>query len=454
MYNLQEGGLDPLHKVPKFKYTFNEERKLFIGYLYPYADYFINCVTSMPFDSYSFSGNCEYIHYNPSEKSETQKIQEILPCSSIDPPLYHFFGGSVYEILNKKFNNVNLYDYCDATGDIDVALYLPKLKYNGEFEDYSVLFFNIDGHITSYYSDFTKWTFENMVKNVESIQLLFSKMDNVVPFDIAQYSDIKDEFKYEGFGYCVKQIGKVYVVGFLTEDRTMFKIQVVCKIEDSEVSVIDHVIEIVIALPTIRNLLSPADDAYSRPDVVPIILNTKTYKIQTFNHLVGDNISAYIQRKGAYGKINESEFIHKSVNHIARLFYLFELIYQNQTSDEFEINKIALLSITFMKPAELKELEFLYYYKIINDAFHTIRVETRFFLNAYFQIIIANKWLYDMFIRKNPDYFLMEKSLLLHDRFITELFTTQGGDNLIFGGNKEKRRKKTRKLKTNKNKKK
>ena len=44
-YKIQTGGLEPLLKVPNFKYTFNLTRKLFIGYVYPYADYFINSIT-------------------------------------------------------------------------------------------------------------------------------------------------------------------------------------------------------------------------------------------------------------------------------------------------------------------------------------------------------------------------------------------------------------------------
>ena len=82
---LQKGGLEPLTKVPNFKYTFNENRKLFIGYIYPYAEYFINCVTSMPFNSYTYDANCEYIidntqnSYNPnSEYKNVENNFEIL----------------------------------------------------------------------------------------------------------------------------------------------------------------------------------------------------------------------------------------------------------------------------------------------------------------------------------------------------------------------------------------
>jgi hypothetical protein len=92
---LQKGGLEPLSTVPNFKYTFDEKRKVFIGYIYPYAEYFINCVTSIPFNSYYYNGNCEYINFE-------DKKQIVSKCSSSNTPLYFFTGGSVYEILNRR----------------------------------------------------------------------------------------------------------------------------------------------------------------------------------------------------------------------------------------------------------------------------------------------------------------------------------------------------------------
>ena len=54
------GGFDPLSKVPPFKYTQNEERKMFIGHMYPYADYLINIIQQIKTDSYRYEGECWY----------------------------------------------------------------------------------------------------------------------------------------------------------------------------------------------------------------------------------------------------------------------------------------------------------------------------------------------------------------------------------------------------------
>jgi hypothetical protein len=445
MNTLQKGGLEPLAKVPNFKYTFNEERKLFIGYIYPYAEYFINCVTSIPFSYYTYNANCEYINFE-------DKTQILSQCSNIGSPLYLFMGGTVYEILNKRFNNVNMYNYCDATGDIDVTLYPPKLTYNPNGD---VFFFNTNGKISSFYSNFTSWTFENMVKNIKSIQILFNNMDHVVNFDINEYNDIPSEHKNVDFGYNIQLLGKLYVVAFLNEDKTMFKIQVVCKIEDSGKSIIDHIIEIIIPLPEDNIEFTPSGDAYSQPSFNTITLNTQSFNISSYNSLINDNINAYIERKNAYGKSNEREVIHKSINHIARIFYLYELFYQNQSL--FQVNKITLLFLFGMKNSQKTQLQFLYYYKIVNGKFNTIKVDTRFFLNSYLELILKNQYAYNIFKMTNPVYFINSADVAdikkIHDRFISELFNDdlfQPSGLLTFsettGGKRSKRTRKIRRI--------
>ncbi len=64
----QKGGLEPLIKLPKFKYTFNEKRKIFIGYIYPYSEYFIKCVTSIPFNNYTYNSETKYTHIDESKE--------------------------------------------------------------------------------------------------------------------------------------------------------------------------------------------------------------------------------------------------------------------------------------------------------------------------------------------------------------------------------------------------
>ena len=444
----QKGGLEPMSTVPKFKYTFNEERKIFIGYIYPYAPYLISCVSTIPFDSYSYKGNCEYINFE-------NKSQTVIECSSTGSPIYIFSGGAVYEILNKKFTNIKLHDYCDATGDIDVNVYPPKLTNNDEA---GVYFLNKDGKISSFYGNFTTWIFQNLVKNIKSIQNLFNNVPGLIDFNIEEYHDIPSNHKTSDFGYKTEICGKFCVVAFLNEDISMFKIQVVCKIQDSTISSIDHVIEIIIPLPESNEEFCPSTDYYSQSKFNTIELNQQNFNVQTYTKLILDNVNAYLERKRAYGASNEKQVIHKSLNHISRLFYLYELIYKNriQSLFNFEIDKLPLLFLFGMNKSQISQLQFLYYYKIVNEIFNTIKVDTRFFLNSYLQLISKNKYTYNIFKNQNPDYFINDTNITeiqnIHNRFNTELFNDdlfQPSGLLTFnettGGRKRRTRKANRK---------
>ena len=452
----QKGGLDVLSKVPKFKYTFNEKRKLFIGTLYPYAEYFLNCVTQIPFNSYAYNGNCEYINFDTKE-------EVVQNCTSIGYPVYILSGGSAYEILNKKFPNVNLYSYCDATGDIDVTLYPPKLTTNVNDDLY---FLNKNGKINSFYENFTSWTFTNFLKNVKSLENILDKMSpSMVNFDISEYRDIPDSNKTPDLGFKIESVGKLYVVEFMNEDRTMFKIQLVCKIQDSTASVIDHAVEIIIPLPESTLEFSPSSETYSHPVYNTINLLGKNLNIQKYNSLIDDNINAYVERKIYYEAANENELIHKPINHISRIFYLYELIYKNVGAFQDILKNLGLLFLFGINTNKRSKLETLYYYKIIDDTFHKINVDTRFFLNSYLEIVKQNTFLYNTFNRTNSGYLMnsanSQEMQQMHDSFITELFNEnlfEPSGLLTFptstpaGGKRRYKKNITKKNKTKKNK--
>ena len=65
----QKGGLDIFRTVPKFKYTFNPERRAFVECIYPYSDYFMICLNTLKINEYSFNGLCEYTINNTDESS-------------------------------------------------------------------------------------------------------------------------------------------------------------------------------------------------------------------------------------------------------------------------------------------------------------------------------------------------------------------------------------------------
>jgi len=427
----QKGGLEPLIKVPTnkdFKYTLNENRKLWIRAIYPYIDIFLQCIREIPFQSYSYDG-IAYVKNIETNEIESHK------CNTQTLPIYFFSGGTVYEILNNKYQNIDLYSFCDPTGDIDVALYPPKIT---DYNDGYTVFLNEENIMSPFYRDFIEWTFDKITENISRNSNNLDEMfPTAVPFDIEEYNEIEDKYKTAELGYKTAKVGNLYVVAFLNESREMFKIQIVCKITENTVSVIDHIMEIIIPLPENDNFNTPAADGYKiNYDIIEFSKNNK-YNIQPLQNLISDNINAYIKRKQSY---QYDEHIHKVINHIARLFYLYELFYKNE--EVFQINKLNLLFINKENENEIMP-EFLYY-NIVGGNFNKISVSVKNFLSAYYSIIIKTHNI-KQFNIKNKDFFEKqlleininnlnspENSLILknkHDSFINEIGYTQHSKN-------------------------
>ena len=416
---MQKGGIEPNYNIPKFKYTFNQQRKSWVGILYPYADYFFTII-KLPFEEYQYSGNSHYIKSHYIKDIESEKTEEFGHLESEGKMNYNIFGGTVY-LLHKKFSNVDPYKYCDPTGDIDIQLYPPKLNATSVINNRDYLhinFLNNNGIICEFWDHFTSWIYEKIVNNVQQYQSILNNIPGIVDFDINDYSDIQEKYKSEKMGYKVQLLGKIYVVAFF--DDNMFRIQCVCKIIEKDIEIIDHFIEFIIGIEHENPEFSPLGEYYKVYTFPTLTIGGLNYNIQDYNDLIRHNVSAYISRKGVYGQSNEKEHIHKSINHIARLFYLFELFYQNQSL--FDFKTILFLGSPSITDIPYK-IPYMYYYKIVNNNFYTIQVDTKFFLTAYLELI-KKTLSYNDFIRRNPNYFPKPEPDLktIHDEFITKLF--------------------------------
>jgi len=393
MIQKMKGGLEPRLKTPLiFKYTSSEKRKTWIKNMYPYSDIFLNSVREIAWNKYNYDGTCEYMNYDTG-KGINKK------CKSISEASFYFLGGCVYELLNKRYKRPNLYSYCDPTADIDVSVFPPKLTY---YSDADVYFFNEKREINSFYQHFIDWLFGQLYQNINGYASHLDEMfPSMVDFNINEYEDIPVDNKTKKKGYKAMKVGKLYIVSFINEDESMFKIQVVCKIED----IIDHILELIVPLPESDIEFSPSSDTYNKPETTILRFrdsNHSTYPVQKFNSLVKDNISAYKERS------LESSNKHKSINHVARLFYLYELFYQNRSLLTKNIN------LLFSDIPQFK------YYKVDeHNHFQALEISAEAFLNAYIELIKQNKYTYDIFIRKNPTFF--KANLQNHDNFIQSL---------------------------------
>jgi hypothetical protein len=440
----QNGGLLKNIKPTDFKYTLNEQRRIWIMNMYPNADIFLNSVIEIPFNKYTYDGPCEYTitesssSFNPNKKNTSNNNEIVIRnINTLSNPTYWIAGGCVYELLTRYYKNVDLYEYCDPTGDIDVTLYPPKIT-TSIIDD---VYFMNNEKINTFYDNFIKWVLYNLIENLKTHESQLDELfPNLVDFDINEYEDIPNKNKNNDLGYSVTKMGKLFIVSFLNDTNSMFKIQIVCKINDQSILVIDHVTEIIIALPEDSIFYSPSSDDYgdhSNNYTTLIFSDTSKINIQSFNTLINDNVSAYIERIESY---NNNEFMHKAINHVARIFYLFELFYKNL--DIIDIKKIYQIYL-YNDLVKKKIFHFLYYI-IENNNFKKINVDIKIFLNAYMELFMLKtnptkpimSYNYNICIKKYPDLFNISNDVQVyknkHDEFITTFIkpiVTAGGKN-------------------------
>lgn len=444
----QKGGVFPLRRLPPFKYTINEERKQFVGHLYPYSDYFLKCVNDVRLDDFRFEGECEYLEtqddddkgFQITKAIENANLNETQPelvgvkrFVSTKPTYKYYFGGVVYELLNRVYAGINLHRYCDATGDIDCIIKPPQVKTVDGPDDFVVFIpFAINGNMTRYYREFTETLFNKLSESLMRTPQL-NKIPGLVEFDINEYTNIQEQYKTEQLGYRFMQIGKVYAVSFFELD--MYKTQIVCKVEyttrdenNNEVIgfAIDHIAEFVLSLPTGPDSeANVSSDTWKAPHTVQLIINSEQYQVRDYSVEISRNIESYIERIELY---NDPNTQHKAINHIARIFYLYEVFYQFK--DIIDLKQIYNILIIYGFPKKkLVKIRELLYYKIVQGEFQKIKVDIFAFMYSYIKIIKPAPYYRTLLISLNQsgmgEYFKDIPPTLYeicHDVFIDKLF--------------------------------
>lgn len=465
MNNIQTGGLDNLLRIPTFKYTTDKKRILLIESIYPHADVLLNTVRDIPWSSYHYNGPVEVRNMTTHELFEyttttTSKLN------------YYFTGGTAYEILNNRYQNVDLHKYTDPTGDVDVAVHSPLVAPPDQSVpnryEYGLYYYKTpeNTEVSSFYRHLTEWLFNNVYNSLSTYKRHFDDMfPTLVDFELStDYHDIpegKDTVK-QGFQSAV--LGKMKLVGF--SSGSMYKVQVICKAVDSVsgLSATDHVLEIIIPLPEAADEFNPMGEAATKhpftvisfssslnthrrrnssPRIIfpsnsksksrsksrsssmvvearqssPEIDNTyqiqlfSTYNIQPYTAMIEDNIKAYIFRSSTeYSKLH-GILPHKYINHVARILYLYELMYHNPSA------KTENLIPRFITNKKLGVLSFFYYKYVYKKQSTTtssdyngelikikIKIPIGMFLNAY-QKMLKPEPRYRFLSQRYPTYF-------------------------------------------------
>jgi hypothetical protein len=303
-----------LIKNSNFKYTSNKNRKKFVTHLFPYGNYIIDLIQSIPWKSYKYNGkmNLWYEDADGTYKADEKYIY----ASTEDFLAYYYFGGCVYEILDALYN-ANLHKYTDPTGDIDVRINMPKINYKSD-KDYTEYYFkNITQNsleMSDLLDNYTRWIYDEFKKQLETIPTVYFQeiFNDTIPFDY--------KTNYEGKSADITtQLGNLWLVRTLLFDRGMIKIQLIAKFKDMLES--DHIVEFVLPVSNniteVYELISDSVGMFTKQYQL-----IKKYPVETFSKLYSGNFSAIKERYNTHNKPNR----HKFYNHIGRLIFLNTLL--------------------------------------------------------------------------------------------------------------------------------
>jgi hypothetical protein len=331
------GGLDiiPL-KNSEFKYTIDPQRILWTKNVYPISGYLLQLLQSIPWNSYRFEGDVKLWTDNTvnsnKEYSEAVLEEDVSAVShdvritattdGITPYLY--FGGGAYEILNTRYKAMtNLRNFVDPTGDIDVAICLPKITPDTKIagKDYYDYHFNnlkvgnnTSGLIMSDLLDtYTRWIFNEFEKKISGIhEALFAQLfANTIEFDFKEAE--------EGTVDISKKVGHIWIVRSINIPVNMIKIQLICKFKDMEKA--DHLIEFVLYVdktPTPMHYLN--DSIKNISDEMQMF---DSYPLINFVKMIRGNIDTSLENRI---KFWNTCIRHKFYNHVGRIQYLNDLL--------------------------------------------------------------------------------------------------------------------------------
>ena len=394
-------------EIHEFKYTISKERQIWSKNVYSLRKHLLHILPNIPWKDYEYNGPT-YIVKDVVYETEDEILPEIKEnfvshvsdvggigyikiandiSFNVNPNLdYTIFGGSAYELLNDAYPNVELHNYVDPTGDLDIKVnyYLDKKVIYNMNQDYKnvtdTVYLNnfnyrINDGINPFYKDMMYWIFTQICHQLEkNSDSLLSKLltSNVKPFSIESYlpkANSDSLFLQEKYGFFHKSFleGRLHVIAF-TEfnkdskevDKEMMKIQIVINVESESYSIQDHIFEIILIANQLEMTKTPKMEIQSK---------NKSYFIDTISDLLTSNIQAYNIRS-EYIHFNEKneEYFHKGMNHITRFLYLLELLKHNHFKIEnVDINKIKYLFKLIENGLKKSKECFFRFYKRIDE---------------------------------------------------------------------------------------
>lgn len=343
------GGFDLPSSIKdsEFKYTTSPGRKEWVKNSYPIGEYLISCIGNIPWNTYEYTGEARLyfpvddpfgvaeeraaaglaaarvaaagaglseVERRALENGYTSKLVRISThrYRDTDNP-YYFFGGCVYEILNRVIPATNLRNFVDPTGDIDVIVNLPYIEVSPDTDTDYLGYLLENGRMNGLLDNYTRWLLIQLKLQLQSIPILDRLFENAVQFDLAE---VGDEGRYDIRLHLLDR--RVWFVRLPVYDRPQktIKLQIIAKFEGTPE---DHLIELV--LPLISEISPIYSDRlnYNYPGFTESFNMVGGFPLQRFTDLIQDNVKAMYERMGLS---TEPEFRHKFYNHVGRLQFL------------------------------------------------------------------------------------------------------------------------------------
>jgi hypothetical protein len=282
---MQKGGyLEPIFKIPEFKYTTDNIRIKWIQTLYPYVPYFLSMINEIPWSRFIYDND----YYT-------------IKCSTYP---YYVYGGAAcecYKILfsqNCKNININLYSL-DPTGDIDIGL--EKLIY---FKKSNILNINIE--IDKIYEIYIKWIIEYIYDYLNKISYNFNIW---FPDSLNLFYE---NFDVEGNIEYYKDIGP-FKICYINSEYTGYKIQILFNIIINNIQYVKQFIEFIID----KDIIEQKNINYKEI----ISMDNKLLLISPVNEFIS-NCSALIERY----PLKNTDAHYKFYNHVMRTQLLFNVM--------------------------------------------------------------------------------------------------------------------------------
>lgn len=326
------------------KYTLSKKRKHWVAMLHPGLLKLVKIIKTIPFDEYSYDGEC-LVSFDKNDENKINTVHIEIKKENAKLKPYMLFGGICYNILHEKYTSTNINNFLDYTGDIDVRVYYHpsiQLKITSEIteflqnhteeEEESTIncVSRTEQALNPYIKHYVHWLLGHIQTFLtkDKIKALFPKCKTIQASDIHKYLKRNSESQYlkEEMGFEEINIDNLaYLLCFMDDSSIRIQLILSCGMA------IDHALEFIFVLPstgpissifTVNEYETMLNNDIKSSDILEI----NAYQIQSTYKLMSSNIDAYTERVEL---VDNDAHSHKAINHMARMIYLLVLAKRN-----------------------------------------------------------------------------------------------------------------------------